>query len=243
GQGPVDGPRRLLPPEAKLLIAAPAATSGPTRCRGPSSPPRRNAVQCALPFAAGAGAMPVRIHAALRSNDLFQRLSAVSAATDHRQADPAVVRRLGGGVDDLPGVLPDHPAARLRLLRRGVAAPVAEGASAAAPCAARAELRLAADRSGSAVETAWHRKSCAAYPRPAGGDGRPALFPAGDHQSAGAGVVRAQFSRAQPVPPVRLVQSGVDAGAPRLSVRARTLGAYALAVLRLVGGLCRIRLA
>src|SRR5271166_864599 len=113
-------------------------------------------------------------------------------------------------MDHLPGLLPDDVAARLRLLGRRDAAPVAEGASSTPSRAARAKLRVAADCSGAAVEAAWRRESCVADPRAARGDGRPALFPAGDNQPAGAGVVRAQFSRTQPVPFVRLVESGID---------------------------------
>ena len=39
-------------------------------------------------------------------HDFSQRLSAVPGAADHRQADPAAVRRRRGGVGHLPGLLP-----------------------------------------------------------------------------------------------------------------------------------------
>src|SRR6266508_553186 len=122
----------------------------PRASRGARSPgygrcafnPRTMRAACA----GGAGATPGHIHAPLRSDDLFQRVSAFPVAADHGQADPAVVRRIGGGVDDLPGVLPDDAAPGLRVFGRGHASPVLPRASSAAYRAARFELRAAADR-------------------------------------------------------------------------------------------------
>ena len=104
---------------------------------------------------------------------------------------------------------------------------------------AGAELPAAADRSRRTVETAGRRESGAADPRPARRDGRAAVFPAVDDESAGAVVVRATISRAQSVPLVRPVEPRFDAGARRLSVRARALGHDAHAVVRVVGRLRR----
>ncbi len=80
-----------------------------------------------------------------------------------------------------------------------------------------------------------------ADPRPARRDHRPAVLPAVDDEPAGAGVVRARASRREPVPAVRAVESRVDAGARRLSVPARAVGADAHAGARLVGRLCALR--
>ena len=56
------------------------------------------------------------------------------------------------------------------------------------------------------------------------GHDRPALLPAVDDEPAGAGLVRATLSGTQSVSPVRAVESGVAAGAARLSVPARAVG-------------------
>ena len=61
-------------------------------------------------------------------------------------------------------------------------------------CSPRAAL--AADHPRSALETARQRESVAADPRAARRDDRAALFPAFDDEPAGAGMVRAQLSRA-----------------------------------------------
>src|SRR5208337_3083087 len=103
------------------------------------------------------------------------------------------------------------------------------------------QLRAATDRSGPAVEATWRRESILPDPWFARGDDRPALFSAGDNEPVAAGVVRAQFPGPQPVPPVRVVEPGIDAGAARLSVRARAVGGDANAVVRLVGRVCRVR--
>src|SRR5688500_3472389 len=58
---------------------------------------------------------PPRCHVAVRGDDLPFVLPAVPGAADHRQADPAVVRRLGRGLDDVPGVLPERAARGLRV--------------------------------------------------------------------------------------------------------------------------------
>ncbi len=58
------------------------------------------------------GASPFPSDAALRHHDFLQRVPAVPGAADHGQADPAVVRRIGQRMDDLPGVFPARAAAR-----------------------------------------------------------------------------------------------------------------------------------
>src|SRR5437899_8702424 len=97
--------------------------------------------------AGGAGATPGHNHAPLRSDDLFQRVSAFPVAADHGQADPAMVRRIGGGMDDLSRLLPDDAAPGLRVFGRGHASPVLPRASSAAHRAARFELCAVALRS------------------------------------------------------------------------------------------------
>ena len=61
-------------------------------------------------------------HASLRRHRIHQRVPAVPGAADHRQADPALVRRQRLGLDRLHGVLPAGAARRLRLRRRRSAA-------------------------------------------------------------------------------------------------------------------------
>ena len=86
-----------------------------------------------------------------------------------------------------------------------------------------------------------HREPVVADPRPARRDDRPAVFPAVDDEPAGAGLVRAGASRREPVPAVRAVEPRVDAGARRLSVPARAVGADAHAGVGLVGRLRALR--
>src|SRR5207302_1211115 len=57
-----------------------------------------------------------QIDASLRLYDFPERLPALSGTTPYRQDDPAVVRRLGRGVDRLRAVLPASAAARLPVL-------------------------------------------------------------------------------------------------------------------------------
>src|SRR5260370_19652466 len=100
-----------------------------TPCYGHSAVnPRTMRAACA----GGAGATPGHIHAPLRSDDFFQRVSAFPVAADHGQADPAVVRRIGGGVDDLPRLLPDDTAPGLRVFGRCDTSPGPQTASSAA---------------------------------------------------------------------------------------------------------------
>ena len=182
-------------------------------------------------------------HAALRPHHLRQRIPSVSGPARHGQADPAVVRWLRRGMDDVPRLFPDDTSARVCIRRSGRAPPVATIASRCSHCTAHRQLRGLADHSRRAMETAGHGKSVLADPRPAGGNHRSALSAAVHHQPARSVVVRAQLSRAQPVPAVRTVESRVDAGAGRLSVRPRTLDRDAHAVLWLVGCLCGLRAA
>ena len=158
------------------------------------------------------------------------------------EADPAVVRRLGGRLDDVPRVLPDDTARGLRVLRSRRAP--AAAARADPDCTRRScslSLARAADRARRALEADGHREPVVADSRPARRDDRTALLPAVDDEPAGAGVVRARASRHESVPAVRAVEPRVDAGARRLPVPARALGADAHAGARLVGRLCALR--
>ena len=95
---------------------------GAGRTRGSTVEPAATPVECALSRAAFARqrAAPRRRRppdAPLRRHDLRQRLPAVPRPAGDGEADPAVVRRLGGRLDDLPRLLPDRAARGLRLLR------------------------------------------------------------------------------------------------------------------------------
>src|SRR5258708_27889045 len=88
--------------------------------------------------------LPAGGYAALCRDNLPVVVPAVSRAADHRQADPAVVRRLGRRLDDLPGVLPERPARGVRVRGPDDAARAAPpGAAARRP--ARGFARLPAD--------------------------------------------------------------------------------------------------
>ena len=101
--------------------------------------------------------------------------------------------------------------------------------------------RGAADRSRRVLEADRRRESVVADPRPAGGDDRAAVLPAVDDEPAGPGLVRARPARREPVSAVRAVEPRVDAGAGRLPVPARAVGADARAGDRLVGRLRGVR--
>ena len=190
-----------------------------------------------FPFrACGANAAPEPVpDAPLRRHHLRQRLPAVPGAAGHREADPAVVRRLGGGLDHVPRLLSDGAARGLcvRRLRRAPARRARAGEVAHA--AARRVRRAASDRSRRLLEADRRRESVVADPGPARGDHRAAVLPAVDDEPAGPGLVRARAARREPVPAVRAVESRVDAGARRLPVPVRAVDADALAGDRLVG--------
>src|SRR5207248_10811392 len=61
--------------------------------------------------------LPTARHAPLRNHDLRKRVPAVPGPTDHRKTDSAVVRRVRGGVDDVPRLLSNRAAPRLRVCR------------------------------------------------------------------------------------------------------------------------------
>ena len=154
-----------------------------------------------------------------------------------------MVRRLGGGMDDLPRVLSDRPARGVCLRGRRRAPPRPPQAGAASRRAARGKSRRAADRSRRILEARRHRESCGVDPRPARGDARPAVLPAVDDEPAAAGVVRARPSGTQSISAVRAVERSVAARARRLSVRDRAVDRHADAGIRVVGGLCGLRAA
>ena len=170
-------------PVARSRARCGTARGARTRCRMPRGLPDRFR----------------RADAALRRHDLRQRVPAVPRPADHREADPAVVRRLGRGVDDVPRVLPERAARGLRVLRTWTVrrfAPRTQVLLHIALLAAEPRSR-AADRSRRALEARRQREPVVADPRPARRDDRPAVFPAVDDEPAGAGVVRARASRAQ----------------------------------------------
>ena len=152
-----------------------------------------------------------------------------------------MVRRLGDGLDHVPGLLPDRAAGGLRVLGPGRAPAVDAGAGEAAHRAAARLAGRAADHPGGALEAGRRREPVVADPGHAGRDDRAALLPAVDDQPDGAGVVLAGAAGSEPVPAVRAVEPGVDAGAGRLPVPARALGAHARAGDRLVGRLRALR--
>jgi hypothetical protein len=152
-----------------------------------------------------------------------------------------VVRRIGLGMGNVPRVLPDDAAPRLRLrgFRHTSLASAHAGSRARRP--ARREPRRLAHRTGRLLETAGHRESHLSDPGPARRHDRLALFPAFDNEPARAGVVQPAVSGPQSVPPVRIVESRIAACAPRLPVPSRAVDRDARAGVGLVDGLCRVR--
>src|SRR5207237_5989338 len=107
-----------------------------------------------------------------------------------RQADPAVVRRLGGRMDGLLGLLSERAARGLCL--RGLDDTARCPAPGVSACRApRGLARLPADHCRERLETARRRAADRAHPALARGDHRTALFPALDDHAALAGLVLA----------------------------------------------------
>ena len=102
---------------------------------------------------------PAQRQGTVRRHHLHQCLPAVPGPAADRQADPAVVRRLGGGVVDLHGVLPGRAAGRLRLCGLDHAAAARARAGAAARRAAAREPGLPADRDQRALEAGRQPRS------------------------------------------------------------------------------------
>ena len=205
-----------------------ARRAAPRECRGGIVIRRGIApVECAglLRTAAAASRAPF-VDAPLRRHDLRQRVPAVPRAADRRQADPAVVRRLGRGLDDVPRVLPDRAARGLRVRR----------SRSCAACAPRTQVKLhvgAAGRQRSSLlpivpgahwKPAGRREPVVADPRAARGDDRPAVLPAVDDEPAGAGVVRAALPGASPYRLFALSNLASMLALARLSVPARAVG-------------------
>src|SRR5262249_37059289 len=145
-------------------------------------------------------------HAPPRRDHRLFFLPAVPAATHHRQTNPAVVRRHGGGMDDVPGVFPDSAAARLFLRALADAASQTENPTHRAWRAAPVRHRVVAYHSRCGMETGRRRIALLAHSPLARSDGGLALLPAVHHQPADSGVVLAAISGDEPVSPVRAVQ-------------------------------------
>ena len=98
-------------------------------------------------------------HVPLRRHDLHQRVPVVPSPAGDGKADPAVVRRLGGRVDDLPRVLPDDAPRRLCVL--GLGDPSADATSSGQGCT---------------LCCCWSRSSCCrSFPARAGNPPAPRI--------------------------------------------------------------------
>ena len=196
-QGPLDRPRRVLPPALDDLIARRVSRRriAETVARRRACP-RRRAPANARPRVLRRRPWLPTPHAPFRADDLRKCVPALSRPADHRQADPAVVRRLGRRLDDVPRVLPGGAARRLRVRRRR-RAPRRRMRSQALLHVALLVASLVALPivPGAFWKPARQRKSGRADPRPARRHARPAVFPAVDDQPAAAGVVCATLSR------------------------------------------------
>src|SRR5438552_14065849 len=178
--------------------------------------------------------------AAVRGNDLPFVVPAVPRAADHREADPAVVRRLRGGVGDLPGVLPER-APRGLCLRGLDHPPRAETPGPRARRPARRVARVPAHPRLERLEAAGERAADRAHPASPGGDLRTAVFPALHHHAAAPGVVLASVPERRALPTVRALQPRIAARAPRLSAAPRARFRPRTARVELVAPLCRVR--
>src|SRR4029453_14513479 len=159
--------------------------------------------------------------AALRGDHLSLGVPAVPGAADHRETDPAVVRRLLGRVDHSAGVLPVDVAGRIRVCRPD-AATRCSAANAAAHLAAAAIGAFAADPCVCRVEAPGRRGANRTHLVASAGDDRSAVLSAINDDAVAAGVVLAPLPNGCPLPPLRAVELRVTArtaGFPR-AVRA-----------------------
>jgi uncharacterized protein YqfA (UPF0365 family) len=165
---------------------------------------------------------------------LPKRFSPLSDPTDDRQDHPAVVRRIGGGVDHLHAVLPVRSAGRLRLFAL-VRQPVgAHPASCASRRAAGCQPTVAPGGSRRRVETGRRGKSHAANPGDAHAERGPAVHPAVHNEPTAAGLVRADPAGGISLASFRAVEPCLYAGAANLSDTRRTLAGCAYAAVGLV---------
>lgn len=160
--------------------------------------------------------------AALRGHHLHQRLLTLSSATPDRQDHSPLVWRFGGGLDDLPVVLPICTPPRIPL--RALADPtgLSKGADADPCLASRDQHCCAADRvqrhlAEGCVETFGLRRPNISHPRPLGSHGWPALLPAFEHQPAAASVAVADAQRRDALPAFCSLQRRLHAGFAELS--------------------------
>jgi len=178
--------------------------------------------------------------AAVRADNLPVGVPAVPGPADHREADPAVVRRLLGRVDHRARVLPVDAARGLRL--RGLDNQARRAApDDAAHRAARRVAAVAADPRLAGLEAAWRRRAHAAHPAAADGDDRPALLPAFDDDAAAAVLVLEALPQRRAIPTVRAVELRIAARAARLPRPARTVVRPRRSRLGLVGAVRRLR--
>src|ERR1700733_3550613 len=97
-------------------------------------------------------------NAPIRTDNSGKRLPVVPGAAHHRENYSAVVRRLGGGVDGLPAVLPVGAAGRVLVCARAGPLLQAAGADADPHRPAAVERAGAAYLSGRAVEARAARR-------------------------------------------------------------------------------------
>ena len=166
----------------------------------------------------------IRRNAASRRDDLPVRVPAVPGAADHRQADPALVRRHRGGLDHLHGVLPDRCCWSATPTRTAIDAELAPRAQAALHIgAARRGLAFAADLPADAWKPPAHENPIVRILLLlAATIGLPYFLLASTSP-----LLQAWFARAlpgvEPVPPVRAVEPRLAAGAARLPVPVRAV--------------------
>src|SRR5207247_9480505 len=121
-------------------------------------------------------------------------------AAAHRAADPAVVRRQRGGVDDLHAVLPGAAARRLRLCARAQREAARTGPGDSAYAAAGGGRGLPADRASRELEAGGGRLARQPHPAAARRAGGPALLPARVDEPASPGLVRSRDASPQSLP-------------------------------------------
>ena len=170
----------------------------------------------------------------LRPDHIPQCLSFIPGATGDRQDDPALVRRLGLGVDHLHAVLPDGLAVGLFLF------PLGGALSFPAPAEPAPRLPVAdqpgppADRPQPGLETGRRREPDPAHPRPAQRLHRPALLRPVHHRPPDPGLVRPRKHRRRALSPVRPVQLRFHVGPARLPGGGGTGAVHPVAVLAVV---------
>ena len=160
--------------------------------------------------------------ASLRLHNFPERISAFRRAADDRQNHPAVVRRIGRGMEHLPAVFPSRVTCRLLLCRPLHALAETEAAGYAAYRSDGLQSGAASRPAVADLEAVPRGRSLSAHFAAAHCNHRAALLIALHHQPVTPSLVRGGETRRDSVSTVRAVELRFAAGVAELSGIRRT---------------------